>query len=122
MGGPPPWVSGGVAPDQRTARALEGRRGRVGPPELQGGDEGRRRRRGLGIQGQITVGITQNGLVFPLNGADGVTEGWPTYLALLLRVCAIIIDCCAGVISLRRTWLSNAISDMFVVVTTRNRI
>lgn len=95
MGGPPPWVSGGVAPDQRTARALEGRRGRVGPPELQGGRWGSAQAARTGDTRADHSGNNTEWAGFSLNGADGVTAGWPTYLALLLRVCTIIIECCA---------------------------
>ena len=75
LGGPLPWVSGSVAPDQRTARPLEGRRSRVGWQELerrQGGDEGRPRQWGLGIRGQTTVGIP-GWFSFPL---EPVLEVW----------------------------------------------
>lgn len=69
LGAPPPWVSGGVAPDQRTARLLRG-----GGPGWGSGSCRRRlgggamrvrpRRQGLGIWGQVTGGITENRLVF----------------------------------------------------------
>lgn len=51
LGGPLPWVSGGVAPDQRTARLLRGGGSGWGSASWkgrQGGDEGRPQRRGRG--------------------------------------------------------------------------
>lgn len=66
QGGPLPRVSGGVAPDQRTAGLLRGGgagRGGRSWRRSQGGDEGRPRQWGLGILGHIAVGIPENSLV-----------------------------------------------------------